>query len=175
MSASRDGRRVSAGWRRASSTARPEQSPEGRAARRAGAVSRRVRSFGFLFLDARCLTDLFAQVVQAVARDDAALTDLDALDARAVQQKRLLDADAVRDSAHRDRLSGAAALAHDYHAFEHLRAFFAALNDFGIDFDRIARAKLRDGILELVSVQGIDHIHGSGFLTRNSRATKSRA
>ena len=41
-------------------------------------------SFGFLFLDARGFADLFAQIIQAAAGDDAALAHFDPLDPRAV-------------------------------------------------------------------------------------------
>src|SRR5580704_1440254 len=41
-------------------------------------------SFGLLFLDSRGFADLFAQVIQAAAGDDAALAHFDPLDPRAV-------------------------------------------------------------------------------------------
>src|SRR5471032_401306 len=63
-----------------------------------------------LFLDASGLTDFIAQVVETAAADDAALGNFDPVDARAVQQKRFLDADAVSDATDRNRFRRAAAL-----------------------------------------------------------------
>src|SRR5580698_4413828 len=128
----------------------------------------------FAFLDTRGLTDLIAKVVQAAAAYDAALADFDTFDARAVHQKRFLDADAMRDTADRDRGARAAALANGDDAFEHLRAFFSAFDHFGKHLDRIAGAKLRDRFLELVPIKGIDDVHGAFYSKKGSGRLKTR-
>jgi hypothetical protein len=120
---------------------------------------RRVRPFDFLFLDSGGFSDLLAQVVKAAASDDASLTDLNALDAGTVQKEGLLDANPVSDATDGDRLGRAAALANDDDAFEHLSAFFAALDDFGIDFYRIPGSKLGDGLFKLIAIEDIDDVH----------------
>src|SRR5580692_9289784 len=97
-------------------------------ARSSRGVTARLLRYLF-FLDASGLADLVAQVVQPAPADDAALRHFDPVDARAVQQKRFLDADAVRDPPDGDRLGRAAALAHRHRALEHLNAFFAAFDD----------------------------------------------
>src|SRR5665213_1852264 len=74
-----------------------------------GVTSRLLRDL--LFLDAGGFTDLIAQVVETAAAHDAAFGNLDPVDARAVQQERFLDADAVGDAANGDRLGRSAAFA----------------------------------------------------------------
>ena len=130
--------------------------------------------FLLLFLDAGGFTDLFAQVVQPAAAHDAALRHFDALDARAVQQERFLDADAVRDAAHRDRFGQAAAFANRHDALEHLNAFFAALDDFRVDFDRVARPEIRDGRLFLFLLDQVDDVHDCSLTRRECLAGSRR-
>src|SRR5580658_1685630 len=118
----------------------------------------------FLFFDARGLTDFLAEVVEAAAADDAALAHFNLLDARAVHEERLLDANPVRHTAHRHHRVRTAALADRDDAFEHLHAFLTAFGYLGIDLDRIARPKVGDRILELFAIQYVDDVHGTNSL-----------
>src|SRR5690348_5731603 len=115
--------------------------------------------FGFLLFDTGRFADFLAEIVETAARNDAAFTDDDALDARTLKQKRLFDAHAVRDAAHRDGFAGAAALADDHHAFEHLRALFAALEHFGVHLDGVPGTKLGEPVLEPFAINYIYNVH----------------
>ncbi len=114
---------------------------------------------GFFFFDAGRLTDLVGQVVQATAADDTALAHFNALHSGAVEQKRLLDSYAMRDTTHRNRFIGAAAFTNGYDAFKHLDAFFTALENFGKDPDSVARAKLWNSVFFLFFFDKIDDVH----------------
>ncbi len=116
---------------------------------------------GFFFFDAGRLADLVGQVIQATAADDTALAHFDAFHPWAVQQKRLLNSHAVRYATDGDRFIGAAAFTNGYDAFKHLHALFTALENFGKDPDRVARAKLRKSVLFLFFFDKIDDVHES--------------
>ena len=112
-----------------------------------------------LFLDACGLTDLLGEIVQAAASYHTALDDLDSFEPGAVHQERLLDADAVRDSADGQGLVRAAASAGGYDPLEHLGAFLASLDDSRIDLHRVARADAGKAFFQLVALDQIDDVH----------------
>src|ERR1700730_13957586 len=127
---------------------------------------------GLAFLDAGRLADSVAEVVQARAADDAALRNFDAIDARAVQQERAFHADAVGDAADGDRLGWAAVLTDRHDAFEHLDAFFAALDDLRVDFDGVARTEIRDGRLFLFLLDQVEYVHDSSSVDHAKSAAR---
>src|ERR1700722_6454510 len=125
-----------------------------------GRHERAPRLTGDLFLlDTGSLADLVGEIVQATASDDTTPRNLDALEPRAVEEKRLLDADAVRDAPYRDRLVRGAAAASGHDPFEHLNALLAALDDAGKHLDGVSRPEIRNGRAFLFLFYQVDDVH----------------
>ena len=75
------------------------------------------------------------------------------------QSPRPLDADAARNLTDRERFAHAAALTGDANAFENLNAFLFAFTDANVHSERVARAKLRDVVAQLLSAYLFHDIH----------------
>src|SRR3954447_14965533 len=91
-----------------------------------------------LFFDLRGLADAIAQVVQLRPAHGTAGDRLDASQHRRMHRERALDADAVADLAHGERLAHAGALTPDDDALEHLHALLVAFDDADVDLQRVA-------------------------------------
>ena len=101
------------------------------------------------FLDSGCLPDLFSQVEQLGAVNEASSRYLDLGDSRAVQKECALDADAVRYLSNDERLAVAIMLLRDHDPFEYLDALFAALDYLYVNLHSVADVELRLFSLEL--------------------------
>src|ERR1700730_3855247 len=110
-------------------------------------------------LDAAFLADLVPEVVQACLADVAVAEHLDLVDAGRVDHEGPLDADAVGAAAHREVLPKAAAGNPDDQALEDLDPLAGPFNDLGVDADGVARPELGHGLLELLLLDLVDHVH----------------
>ena len=107
------------------------------------------------------LADLPAQVVELRAADVAARCHLELLDLRRVERKGPLDADSEGVLADGEGLAGAAALALDHYALEHLGPAAVALNHLEVDTHAVAGAEL-GALLENALLEALDRCaHGA--------------
>src|SRR5262249_36864284 len=86
---------------------------------------------------------------------------LDPVETRRVQRKRALDADAIRDFAHRERRTVRAVGTTNDHPLEYLNAFLLTLDDFHVDPHGIPGLEIGHLGLELLGFDLVDEIcHG---------------
>src|SRR5690348_348098 len=117
-----------------------------RAARSTRLLSGRIAGFGhgdthLLFLDAGRFAGEVTQVVQLGAAHPPTAHDLNLGEHRAVHGEDALDADAVRDLPHRERLADAAATTRDADSLERLNALLLALLHAHVHAERVTGAK----------------------------------
>src|SRR5207245_1010989 len=105
------------------------------------------------------LADFAPQVIEPALADVAMAQHIDLVDARRVDEKRALDADAVGDAPHGEVLAQAAAGHADDGAFEHLDALASPLDDFGVHLDRVARPQRGHFLLLLLLLELLDDVH----------------
>ena len=111
--------------------------------------------------DPGALADLPAQVVELRAADVAARCDLELLDLRRVEREGPLDADSEGVLADGEGLAGAAALALDHDALEHLGPAAVALDHLEVDPHAVAGAEL-GALLENALLEALDDCaHGA--------------
>src|SRR5690606_6734341 len=102
-----------------------------------------MRQLSQLFLDARCLTTEFTQVVQLGFADITATLHLNRLNLLAEGLERTLHAHAVGDFAHGKGGVQSTVATTNHHAFESLQTLALTFNNFHLNYDRIAGAELR--------------------------------
>src|SRR4029077_17243204 len=98
-------------------------------------------------------------VVEPALPHVAVTEHVDAIDPRRVHEKRALNADAVRDTPHREVLAQPASGDADDRALEHLDALSRALDHLGVDLDRVAGAERGHLCLLLLFLELLDDVH----------------
>src|SRR5215471_2994059 len=115
-----------------------------------------------LLLDPALPPDLLPQIEELGAADTALAEDFNLLDARRVQRKRALDADAVGDAAHGKRRPQPTAPAADHRALERLQPVAAALRHLHVHAHRISGGKRRQSRLHLRTFDRGEPFHDAG-------------
>jgi hypothetical protein len=105
------------------------------------------------------LSFALAEVVQLCPADFAPALDFDFCNARGVYGEYAFDAFAVTDAANGEVRIQAGALAADDDAAIYLNALLVTFDDPAMNLDRIAYAKLRDILLELLPLDFVNHAH----------------
>src|SRR3954464_3691941 len=116
---------------------------------------------GAPLLDLGGLPDAVPEVVQLRPAHGAAGDRLDLGDDRRVHRERALDADAVADLAHGERLANAGALAADHHALEELDSLLVALHDTHVHLQGVAGREGRDVVADALGIDEIGGVHGA--------------
>src|SRR5207249_10997496 len=109
--------------------------------------------------NASLFTDLSAQVVEAGLAHVSVAEDLDLVDPGRVDQERPLHAHAVGDPADGEVAAQPAAGDADDRALEDLNALSGPFHHFGVDLDGVARPQLGHGLLGLLLLERLDHVH----------------
>src|SRR5207302_8022257 len=109
--------------------------------------------------DPAFLADLLAQVVEARLANVAVAEHLDPVDARRVDHEGPLHPHPVRHPPDREVPAQAPPGDADDQALEDLNPFPGSLHHLGVDPDRVARAKLRHRLLELLPLDLLDDVH----------------
>src|SRR3989344_9360532 len=109
-----------------------------------------------------------SQVIEFRAADFAGAQELDALDLGRVNGEGPLDADPLDQLADGEILAVAAAGPFDDDAFKALHPLLAALDDLGIDLDRVTDLERRDVLFLLACFDLTDNAHSSSLLLPNN-------
>src|SRR5581483_7184999 len=113
----------------------------------------------FFAVKPRGFSRSFPEVIKFGAPHAAAGDHFDFVDARGVDRKNALHADAVGNLAHGEHGAATAARDADHDALEDLGALFLAFDDFDVDSHGLAGPKSRRFLLDLLGFQSADSIH----------------
>src|SRR5262249_41344913 len=120
---------------------------------------RRRRRVAAALPDSSALADLAAQVVETALAYIAVPQHVDLVDPRRVHEEGALHADPVGHAPHREVLAQSSACDPDHRAFEDLYALARALDDLGVNLDRVAGAQRRHFRFLLLLFELLNDVH----------------